>query len=215
MSDLNIPLLVHGETNDFVMDRESNFAKIYEKLAKHFPRLKIVMEHITTKTLCELLKDYENLYATITLHHLIITLDDIIGGKMNPHLFCKPIAKRYEDKEALCELAFSGYEKVMFGSDSAPHPRDTKECCGCAAGVFSAPVILPVLAELFKQNSSEENLQKFLSDNACKIYDLKFKEDKILTLEEKEWQVPNVYEDKYNQVVPYMAGEILKFQLKH
>ncbi|WP_251814102.1 hypothetical protein, partial [Campylobacter jejuni] len=26
---------------------------------------------------------------------------------------------------------------------------------------------------------------------------------------------PNVYEDKYNQVVPYMAGEILKFQLKH
>ncbi|HAA1524338.1 dihydroorotase [Campylobacter sp. BCW_6876] len=215
MSDLNIPLLVHGETNDFVMDRESNFAKIYEKLAKHFPRLKIVMEHITTKTLCELLKDYENLYATITLHHLIITLDDVIGGKMNPHLFCKPIAKRYEDKEALCELAFSGYEKVMFGSDSAPHPRDAKECCGCAAGVFSAPVILPVLAELFKQNSSEENLQKFLSDNACKIYDLKFKEDKILTLEEKEWQAPNVYEDKYNQVVPYMAGEILKFQLKH
>lgn len=132
MSDLNIPLLVHGETNDFVMDRESNFAKIYEKLAKHFPRLKIVMEHITTKTLCELLKDYENLYATITLHHLIITLDDVIGGKMNPHLFCKPIAKRYEDKEALCELAFSGYEKVMFGSDSAPHPKDTKECCGCA-----------------------------------------------------------------------------------
>lgn len=58
-------------------------------------------------------------------------------------------------------------------------------------------------------------MQKFLSDNACKIYDLKFKEDKILTLEEKEWQVPNVYEDKYNQVVPYMTGEILKFQLKH
>ncbi len=58
-------------------------------------------------------------------------------------------------------------------------------------------------------------MQKFLSYNACKIYDLKFKEDKILTLEEKEWQAPNVYEDKYNQVVPYMTGEILKFQLKH
>lgn len=215
MSDLNIPLLVHGETNDFVMDRESNFAKIYKKLAKHFPRLKIVMEHITTKTLCELLKDYENLYATITLHHLIITLDDVIGGKMNPHLFCKPIAKRYEDKEALCELAFSGYEKVMFGSDSAPHPLHTKECCGCAAGVFSAPVILPVLVELFEKHSNETNLQKFISDNACKIHNLKFENDKIITLEKQEWQVPNVYEDKYNQVVPYMAGEILKFQLKH
>lgn len=209
MSDLNIPLLVHGETNDFVMDRESNFAKIYEKLAKYFPRLKIVMEHITTKTLCELLKDYENLYATITLHHLIITLDDVVGGKMDPHLFCKPIAKRYEDKEALCELAFSGYEKAMFGSDSAPHPKDTKECCGCAAGVFSAPVILPVLVELFEKHSNETNLQKFISDNACKIHNLKFENDKIITLEKQEWQVAQ----KYGDVVPFMAGKTLNFKV--
>ncbi|AJD00950.1 dihydroorotase [Campylobacter lari] len=207
MSELNIPLLVHGETNDFVMDREANFAKIYEKLAKNFPKLKIVMEHITTKVLCDLLKDYENLYATITLHHLMITLDDVVGGKMDPHLFCKPIAKRYEDKDALCELAFSGYEKAIFGSDSAPHPLHTKECCGCAAGVFSAPVILPVLAELFEKHSNEANLQKFISDNACKIHNLKFEKDKIITLEKQEWQVAQ----KYGDVVPFMAGKNIGF----
>ncbi|MFB1646597.1 dihydroorotase [Campylobacter molothri] len=210
MSELDIPLLVHGETNDFVMDREANFAKIYEKLAQNFPNLKIVMEHITTKVLCDLLKDYENLYATITLHHLMITLDDVIGGKMEPHLFCKPIAKRYEDKDALCELAFSGYEKAMFGSDSAPHPLHTKECCGCAAGVFSAPVILPVLAELFEKNSNEKNLQKFISDNASEIYNFKFKKEKIIKLEKKEWQVPQ----KYGDVVPFMAGKKLEFKVK-
>lgn len=209
MSELGLPLLVHGETNDFVMDREANFAKIYEKLAKNFPKLKIIMEHITTKVLCDLLKDYENLYATITLHHLMITLDDVVGGKMDPHLFCKPIAKRYEDKDALCELAFSGYEKAMFGSDSAPHPLHTKECCGCAAGVFSAPVILPVLAELFEKHSNEANLQKFISDNACKIHNLKFEKDKIITLEKQEWQVAQ----KYGDVVPFMAGKILNFKV--
>ncbi|EGO4877434.1 dihydroorotase [Campylobacter lari] len=209
MSELNIPLLVHGETNDFVMDREANFAKIYEKLAKNFPKLKIVMEHITTKVLCDLLKDYENLYATITLHHLMITLDDVVGGKMDPHLFCKPIAKRYEDKDALCELAFSGYEKAMFGSDSAPHPLHTKECCGCSAGVFSAPVILPVLAELFEKHSNEANLQKFISDNACKIHNLKFEKDKIIILEKQEWQVAQ----KYGDVVPFMAGKTLNFKV--
>lgn len=209
MSELNIPLLVHGETNDFVMDREANFAKIYEKLAKNFPNLKIIMEHITTKTLCNLLKDYENLYATITLHHLMITLDDVIGGKMDPHLFCKPIAKRYEDKDALCELAFSGYKKAMFGSDSAPHPIHTKECCGCAAGVFSAPVILPVLAELFEKNSNEENLQKFISDNACKIYNFNFEKEKIINLKKEKWQVPQ----KYGDVVPFMAGKNLNFKV--
>ncbi|WP_257927552.1 dihydroorotase [Campylobacter lari] len=207
MSELGLPLLVHGETNDFVMDREANFAKIYEKLAKNFPKLKIIMEHITTKVLCDLLKDYENLYATITLHHLMITLDDVVGGKMDPHLFCKPIAKRYEDKDALCELAFSGYEKAMFGSDSAPHPLHAKECCGCAAGVFSAPVILPVLAELFEKHSNEANLQKFISDNACKIHNLKFEKDKIITLEKQEWQVAQ----KYGDVVPFMAGKNIGF----
>ncbi|EAK9890380.1 dihydroorotase [Campylobacter sp. CNRCH_2014_2452] len=209
MSELGLPLLVHGETNDFVMDREANFAKIYEKLTKNFPKLKIVMEHITTKVLCDLLKDYENLYATITLHHLMITLDDVVGGKMDPHLFCKPIAKRYEDKDALCELAFSGYEKAMFGSDSAPHPLHAKECCGCAAGVFSAPVILPVLAELFEKHSNEANLQKFISDNACKIHNLKFEKDKIITLEKQEWQVAQ----KYGDVVPFMAGKTLNFKV--
>ncbi|EAH7187301.1 dihydroorotase [Campylobacter lari] len=209
MSELNLPLLVHGETNDFVMDREANFAKIYEKLAQNFPKLKIVMEHITTKVLCDLLKNYENLYATITLHHLMITLDDVIGGKMDPHLFCKPIAKRYEDKDALCELAFSGYKKAMFGSDSAPHPLHTKECCGCAAGVFSAPVILPVLAELFERHSNEANLQKFISENACKIHNLKFEKDKIIALEKQEWQVAQ----KYGDVVPFMAGKTLNFKV--
>lgn len=214
MSALQIPLLVHGETNDFVIDRESNFAKIYKSLAAHFPCLKIIMEHITTKTLCELLKDYENLYATITLHHLIITLDDVIGGKMNPHLFCKPIAKHYEDKDALCELAFSGYEKVMFGSDSAPHPKHEKECCGCAAGVFSASVALSVLSKLFSKNSNEANLQKFICDNACKVHNLKFEKEKIITLEKQIWQVPDVYENENEKVVPFMAGESLEFKVQ-
>lgn len=208
MSALEIPLLIHGETNDFVMDREANFAKIYEKLALNFPKLKIVMEHITTKTLCKLLKDYENLYATITLHHLILSLDDVIGGKMQPHLFCKPIAKTYEDREALCELAFSGYEKAMFGSDSAPHPQSEKECCGCAAGVFSSPVALSVLAELFEKNSNENNLQKFLSNNACEIHKLSFQKDKIIELKKEKWQV----KENYHKIVPFMAEKCLEFK---
>ena len=185
MSELQIPLLIHGETNGFVLSREAQFAPIYAKIAAKFPRLRIVMEHITTKALCKLLLRFENLYATITAHHLLLTLDDVIGGKMRPHLFCKPIAKTPSDRQALRELALSGFEKVMFGSDSAPHPKRDKECCGCAAGVFSAPVILPLLAELFKAHSSEKNLQKFISDNATKAHGLKFSDEKIINLDRK------------------------------
>ena len=37
----------------------------------------------------------------------------------------------------------------MFGSDSAPHPKHKKECCGCAAGVFTSPIALQVLIGTF------------------------------------------------------------------
>lgn len=170
MSELNIPLCVHGETNGFVMDREKEFGSVYEALATRFPKLTIIMEHITTAHSVSLLDKYENLYATITLHHLYITLDEVVGGMMNPHLFCKPIAKRPEDKAALLKVALEAHPKVMFGSDSAPHPTHKKECCGCAAGVFTAPLALPALAQLFESHGVLENLQAFISDNAQKIY---------------------------------------------
>ena len=209
MSELEIPLCIHGESNGFVMDREKEFIPIYEKLAKAFPNLKIIMEHITTKDSVEALKKYENLYATITLHHLLITLDDVAGGLLRPHLFCKPIAKRPEDRKALLEIALNGDKKVMFGSDSAPHPKSEKEAPGCAAGVFTAPVILPKLVELFDSHDKLDNLQTFISNNAREIYDLTPLKKEI-TLIKEEWEVPS----DYNGVVPMFAGEKLKWRIK-
>jgi dihydroorotase len=210
MSELGIPLCVHGETNGFVMDREAEFVSIYEKLATAFPKLKIIMEHITTKESVEALDRFDNLYATITLHHLIITLDDVAGGMLRPHLFCKPIAKRPHDRDALLKVALEAHPKVMFGSDSAPHPKHAKESCGCAAGVFSAPIALQVLAELFeKENAPIENLQAFISGNAQNIYGIT-PVTKTVTLEKKSFTVPS----DYNGVVPMYADESIAYSIK-
>ena len=210
MSELGIPLCVHGETNGFVMDREAEFVSIYEKLASAFPKLKIIMEHITTKASVEALDKFENLYATITLHHLLITLDDVAGGMLKPHLFCKPIAKRPEDREALLKVALEAHPKVMFGSDSAPHPKHAKEACGCAAGVFTAPIALQVLAELFeRENASLENLQAFVSGNAQNIYGIKPLGKRVI-LEKKSFKVPS----DYNGVVPMYADEKIAYSIK-
>ena len=209
MSELEVPLCIHGESNGFVMDREKEFVPVYEKLAKAFPKLKIIMEHITTKESVKALQKYDNLYATITLHHLLITLDDVAGGLLRPHLFCKPIAKRPEDRKALLEIALSGDKKVMFGSDSAPHPKSSKEAPGCAAGVFSAPIILPKLVELFELHDKLDNLQAFVNDNAQEIYNLT-PIKKEITLVKEEWEVPS----DYNGVVPMFAGEKMKWRVK-
>jgi len=202
MSILGIPLCVHGETDGFVMDREAEFMNIYELLATNFPDLKIVMEHITTKAAVEMLDKHKNLYATITVHHLLFTLDDVVGGMMMPHNFCKPIAKRPEDLDALLSVALEAHPKVMFGSDSAPHSKEKKECSGCAAGVFSAPIALQLLCEIFEQYDKLDNLQAFVSDNAQSIYKLcpEFKE---VILEKRPFVVPATY----SNVVP-MYSEI-------
>ncbi len=209
MAELNIPLCVHGETNGFVMDREAEFVSIYEMLASNFPKLKIIMEHITTKASVEALDKFENLYATITLHHLLITLDDVAGGMLQPHLFCKPIAKRPEDREALRKVALEGHPKVMFGSDSAPHPQHAKENCGCAAGVFTSPIAVQVLTELFMEHSNVENLQAFISGNAQKIYTNITVPEKSITLEKKPFVVPAIY----GTVVPMYAGETIAYSI--
>ncbi|MDO9056718.1 MAG: dihydroorotase [Sulfuricurvum sp.] len=209
MSDLGIVLSVHGETNGFVMDREAEFMSVYEMLASNFPKLKIIMEHITTADAVAMLDRYENLYATITVHHLIITLDDVAGGMLRPHLFCKPIAKRPEDRAALLRVALEAHPKVMFGSDSAPHLKHAKESCGCGAGVFTAPIALQLLCEVFDAHDKLDNLQAFVSDNAQRIYGIcaEFKE---VVLVKHDFVVP----DMYGSVVPMRAGEILKWTLE-
>ncbi len=213
MAELNIPLCVHGETNGFVMDREKEFMSVYEALAVAFPKLTIIMEHITTKDAVELLEKYDNLYATITLHHLLITLDDVAGGMLQPHLFCKPIAKTPVDREALLEVALNGNPKVMFGSDSAPHPQEAKESCGCAAGVFTAPIALQVLAQIFDENGKLDNLEAFVSTNATKIYNL-VPSSKTIKLIQKDFLVPKEYRKNELNVIPMYSGEVVKWSIE-
>lgn len=209
LEELGIPLLVHGETNGFVMDREREFLTVFEHIAQRFPRLHIVMEHITTAESVEFLEKYDNVSATVTLHHLMITLDDVVGELMRPHLFCKPIAKTPRDLQALREAVFDGNPKIMFGSDSAPHPRHAKECVGCAAGVFSAPVILPLLAQIFEERDCLERLHSFISLNAQHRYGIT-PLAKQIQLVDQEMEVP----ESYGSVIPFYAGKTLRWSVK-
>lgn len=213
MSKLGIPLCVHGETKGFVMDREKEFLPIYESLAINFPNLKIIMEHISTKEAITLLDKYDNLYATVTIHHLLLTLDDVAGGMLNPHNFCKPIVKRYEDRNALQEVVLQAHPKIMFGSDSAPHQKENKECHHGAAGVFNSPIALQLLTELFEKNAKLDSLNSFVSLNAQRIYNLK-PVSKSITLIKKDFIVPDVYSYKNQQVVPMFAGKTLAWSIE-
>lgn len=191
MEELGIPLCIHPEYKDMpVMKRERGFLNIVaNSWAYEFPKLKIILEHITTTDSLRFLEDNENVFATVTVHHLLHTLDDVVGGMLQPHNFCKPIPKTIEDRDDLRRAVKRGHPKLMLGTDSAPHIKANKEAEECCAGVYSAPNALPDLVEMFSDWECLDRLQAFVSDNARRIYGIAPPE-KTVVLERAKGQQP-------------------------
>ena len=165
MQELNVPLSIHGEVNDpavDIFDRESAFIdRELKPLRRDFPELKIVMEHVTSKTGVDYVLSAERgLAATITPHHLVINRNSIFAGGLNPHMYCLPVAKRETDRSAIRKAAVSGDSRFFFGSDSAPHRLKDKEKAGGAAGVFNMPTALLYIIQVFEAEASLDSLGK-------------------------------------------------------
>ena len=212
MQDIGMLLLIHGELNEertLVTAREEVFLPIFIILALNFPDLKIVLEHISTKTAVEVVRQLrKNVAATITAHHLCLTLNDIIGDGIQPHNACMPIPKDFDDRDALLEAATSGNPKFFLGSDTAPHLRENKECSKGDCGVFSAPVLPQLLVEIFEKAKCRNQLNNFTSRFGAEFYGLPLNEGHI-TLIKEEWIVP----EQIGSVVPFLAGTKLQWQL--
>ena len=138
MAEIGMPLLVHGEVTDpavDIFDREAVFIeRVLIPTLKRHPRLKVVMEHITTEEAASfVLGSGANVAATVTPHHLVINRNSLFAGGLRPHAYCLPVAKREKHRMALRKAVASGSSKLFIGTDSAPHAREAKESgCGCA-----------------------------------------------------------------------------------
>ena len=210
MEQEGLVLCLHGEMPGvFSLDRESAFLEILMMLAWDYPGLRIVFEHATTADAINTVLDLPaNVAATITAHHLRLTLDDVIGDKLNPHSFCKPIPKRPSDQEALLKAATSGNPKFFLGTDSAPHSVKDKECACGAAGVYTAPILLPLLVETFENAGKLDKLEAFTSQFGAVFYQLPINQSYI-ELVPQPWTVP----ERYDGIVPFMAGHTFQWSL--
>ncbi|MDH5370376.1 MAG: dihydroorotase [Gammaproteobacteria bacterium] len=216
MEELGLPLLVHGEVTDpnvDVFDREQVFIDtVLHPLLQKFPKLKVVLEHITTKHAAAFVTQAnDNIAATITPHHLLFNRNVMFKGGMNPHYYCLPILKRETHREALIAAATSGSHKFFLGTDSAPHAQDNKETsCGCA-GIYSAHAAIELYAEAFEQAGSLDKLEGFASFHGPDFYGLPRNTDTI-TLEKTDWQVPDSYSFAQQKLIPLRAGEIIHWK---
>ncbi len=216
MQRLGMPLLIHGEVTDpavDVFDRESAFIDcVLLPLLRHFPQLKIVFEHITTKEAVEFVRwAGPNVAATVTPHHLEINRNAIFQGGLRPHMYCLPVAKREPHRLALRKAATSGQGKFFLGTDTAPHPVRLKEhACGCA-GIFNAPAALEVYARVFEEESALDKLEAFASLNGAAFYGLPPNERRVALVKSPR-PVPKAIAASHERVIPYHAGEKLPWR---
>jgi dihydroorotase len=217
MATLGMPLLIHGEVTDpevDVFDREAVFIdRVLAPLRRRMPELRIVLEHITTEEAADYVKSGgPNLAATITAHHLVINRNAIFAGGIRPHLYCLPIAKREKHRQALRRAAASGNPRFFLGTDSAPHAVPAKEiACGCA-GIFTAPCALEIYAEVFEEEGALDRLEAFAALNGPEFYRLPVNNTRV-TLRREAFAVPESFGEGAHALVPFRAGETLRWRL--
>ena len=207
-------LNIHGEehalTGDDYFGPDSNAEDYFYRhhmpvLIEKFPNLKVVCEHITTKTAVDFVKSApDNIVATITPQHLLYTVANLLQG-LKYHLYCLPLVKFEKDRNALLEAAKSGNPKFFAGTDSAPHTTKATDC-GCAAGCFTGFIAPQLYAQAFDLNERNfEAFKNFLCLNGPQFYDLP-KAQKTFTLEKKENQVNALITSEGQTITPLHLG---------
>ena len=218
MQDHDLPLLVHGEVTGAdvdVFDREAVFIDtLLKPLLQRFPKLRVVLEHITTRQAAEFIASASaNVAATITPHHLLMNRNALFTGGLRPHHYCLPVLKREEHRLALVAAATGGSPKFFLGTDSAPHTRGAKEsACGCA-GMYSAHGAIELYAEVFEQHNALDKLEAFASFHGPDFYRLP-RNTGTITLVREPWVVPAELGEGASALVPLRAGTELAWRVE-
>ena len=198
-----------------ILNAEESFLPTLLDLHRRFPELRIVLEHCTTAAAVEAVKQCgPTVAATITAHHLYLTIDHVAG---NPHCFCKPVAKLPSDRAALIAAATSGDPKFFLGTDSAPHPRSKKiGTANAAAGVFTQPYAVSYIATAFDRVGKIDAVRAFVAEFGRTFYKTvekgyesaeEVKKDAVELKKEPGVKVVAEVGQGEGVVVPFMAGE--------
>ena len=217
MEEADLPLLVHGEVTDDVVDifdREKVFIDRHlAPIVERFPGLRVVLEHITTRDAVTFVREAPaNVAATITAHHLLYNRNNMLVGGIRPHFYCLPVLKRNIHQVELMEAATSGNPKFFLGTDSAPHSTVTKESpCGCA-GIYTAHAAIELYAEVFERLDALDALEGFASHFGADFYHLPRNTESI-TLSRQEWEVPSQLPLGESTLTPLRAGEAVPWRV--
>jgi dihydroorotase len=212
MAEHGIPLLTHGEITRpevDIFDREKGFVdEVLVPTLERFPRLKVVMEHVTTAEGVEVVRAHaDRMGATLTPQHLLYNRNALFSGGLRPHVYCLPVLKRERHRLALRAAATGGEANFFLGTDTAPHLRHLKEAdCGCA-GVFSAPVAIQAYLRVFAEENALDRFEAFASLNGPAFYGLPANEERVTFAEGRAFTAERVAVGGEGEIVCLFEGE--------
>jgi dihydroorotase len=225
MQEVDMVLNLHGEVhsdvtaNIHVLNAEPSFLPHLFKLHATFPKLRIVLEHATTRAAVEAVKSCGPTVAcTITAHHLDLTVDDWAGQSWN---FCKPVAKYPDDRQALRDVIKEGHPRFFLGSDSAPHPPHKKSTStpthACAAGIYTSPILLPLVAHLLESFEALDKLEGFVSDFGRSFYNQPIisETNSVILRRSPGKVVDEQYTLGNDALIPFWAGKAIEWEIAH
>ena len=219
MEKIGMTFLIHGEEADpeiDIFDREAVFIeRRLIPMTKDFPGLKIVLEHLSSKEGVQFVRSAApQLGGTITPYHLMLTRTDWLGYGLRPYMYCMPVLKRREDRDALRKAATSGEACYFLGTDSAPHPVAKKLNTVGAAGLFNSPVAIESYAQVFAEENALDKLEAFASLNGPKHYRLP-PNGETITLERIAWTAPEdvKVEGPEERALVHRGGESIQWKV--
>ena len=217
MEKIGMAVLIHGEATDpeiDIFDREAVFMEqSLLPLLKRHPGLKVVVEHATTAETLDIVRAHAPRVAcTITAHHLVINRTSLFQGGLRPHLYCLPVAKREHHRQALRKAATSGEACFLLGTDTAPHPSQSKQAECCSAGIFTGATALQTYVQVFDEEGALDRFEAFASLNGARFHGLAPNEGTVTLQRKPSYALGSVPVDG-DEVVVFQGGQMLAWSL--
>ena len=221
IEEMGLHLLLHAELIEdtggneiHIIDREARAIDAVSLYQKHFPDMKITIEHVSSKEMINFVRSIENgnVSATVALQHAMFIYPQVFDRFhwcISPQKYCFPIVKWEDDREAVIEIMTSGDERFFYGADSAPHLKKYKTSFDPKPGSFFGKAESSVLLSIFDKAGAINRFEDFYSCFGAKTYNFPLNK-KTITFVKEEWTTTESDDD----IGFCMGGEIIQWKIK-